>query len=70
MALHDVDDADVNRLRTHLKVLAGVAPLLDVVVDLGTVRWLLGLVDQNGVLAAHHARMVLIDLGDDGKDGA
>lgn len=69
MARDDVDESDVKRLMVHLKVLGGLMPLLDVVVDLGTVKWLLGLAAQNSELAAHHARMVLIDLEHDGMEG-
>lgn len=68
MAMRDVDVRDAKRLTTHLKVLGGVASLLDVVTDLGTVTWLLQLAERNGELAAFHARRVLVHLDDDRKE--
>lgn len=69
MAMRDVDELDAKRLTAHLKVLGGVAALLDVVVDVGTVTWLLQLAEQNGELAAFHARRVLVHLDDERKEG-
>ncbi|MFI7100167.1 hypothetical protein ACIBK8_12495 [Streptomyces sp. NPDC050161] len=62
MTMRDVNVLDAKRLATHLKVLTGVADLLEVVTDMATVDWLLQLACRNGELAAYHARRVLNDL--------
>ncbi|MFI9078697.1 hypothetical protein ACIGW8_19840 [Streptomyces sioyaensis] len=69
MAMRDVDVLDAKRLTTHLKVLVGVASLLDVVTDPDTVAWLLQLAKRNGELAAFHARRVLVHLDDEREEG-
>ncbi|MEU8785320.1 hypothetical protein [Streptomyces sp. NPDC048637] len=68
MAMRDVDVRDAKRLTVHLKVLGGVASLLDVMTDLDTVAWLLQLAERNGELAAFHARRVLVHLDDERKE--
>ncbi|MCL6300279.1 hypothetical protein M1201_18100 [Streptomyces kronopolitis] len=67
MAMRDVDVRDAKALTAHLKVLGGVASLLDVVADVGTVKWLLQLAETNADLTAFHVRRVLAHLDDEGK---
>ncbi|MGW5816656.1 hypothetical protein [Streptomyces noursei] len=62
MALDDVNRQDVTQLMAHLRILVGVASLLDVVGDLGTVRWLLGLAEANSEMVTYHARVIQLDL--------
>ncbi|MFG2862156.1 MULTISPECIES: hypothetical protein [unclassified Streptomyces] len=66
--MSDVDVLDAKRLTVHLKVLCGVASLLEVVTDLDTVEWLLQLAKRNAELAAFHARRVLVHLDDQGEE--